>query len=293
MIKTNKTSKIPLICRDSVFKSVFIDNPNVLAKMISDITNTPYKDLKDNISYDTNELPIRTKKEKAKRTDFLVKIGANQVSNVELNVRNDKSQVMKNLSYIFYIYSSFTKKSKKYNKELQVSQINIDYQTLSMDKPVSKFLFREEDTGALLTESIIIYFLNIEKCVDIYYNKSEEKITNAVKWGAFLNSDNFDEMSEILGELVSEEERDKVMDRIENIKLSDLTWSDQEAKEWEEWLENSRIAEAKEEGLSEGIEQEKINIIKSMLENNANYELISRVTKKEIEEIKEIEDSMK
>ena len=47
------------------------------------------------------------------------------------------------------------------------------------------------------------------------------------------------------------------------------------------------------QGIEKGIEQNKVDIIKSMLENKINYELISKVTGKSTEEIKEIEKSTK
>ena len=43
------------------------------------------------------------------------------------------------------------------------------------------------------------------------------------------------------------------------------------------------------EGKEEGIKENTINLIKSMLENNADYDFVSKVTGKTIEEIKKIE----
>jgi hypothetical protein len=109
-----------------------------------------------------NELPIRTKNEKAKRTDFLVRVGDNKATNIELNVRSGDSSIVKGLSYVFYIYSSFTKKGDQYNKDVEISQINIDYNSIKMDKPVSKYCLMEEENHKILTNSISIYFLNLE-----------------------------------------------------------------------------------------------------------------------------------
>ncbi len=48
----------------------------------------------------------------------------------------------------------------------------------------------------------------------------------------------------------------------------------------------------KNEGLVEGWEEEKISIINSILNNNLVYELISNISGKSIDEIKEIEKSI-
>ena len=51
--------------------------------------------------------------------------------------------------------------------------------------------------------------------------------------------------------------------------------------------------DALERGITQGIEQNTIDIIKEMLKNNATLEFISTVTGKSIQEIKEIENSIK
>ncbi len=48
-----------------------------------------------------------------------------------------------------------------------------------------------------------------------------------------------------------------------------------------------------DDAYERGIEENKLDMIKFMLENNADYEFISKVSSKSIEEIKEIEKSMK
>ena len=136
----------------------------------------------------------------------------------------------------------------------------------------------------------------MKKCYDIWYNSSNKnKLSNYIKWGAFFKSGKYEEMKKILNDLVTESECRKIMSSLENIKLEDIDWSPEERAEWDEWLENSHKEsreKARAEGKIEGIEQEKINNIKAMLENNIEYKLISKVTNKSVEEIKEIEKSM-
>ena len=52
-------------------------------------------------------------------------------------------------------------------------------------------------------------------------------------------------------------------------------------------------AEGLAEGRAEGVESSKIEMIKNMLEENYEYESISKISGKTVEEIKEIEESMK
>ncbi len=46
-------------------------------------------------------------------------------------------------------------------------------------------------------------------------------------------------------------------------------------------------------GIEQGVEQTKIDMIQSMLKNNADYEFISEISGKSIDEIKELEKSFK
>ena len=51
-------------------------------------------------------------------------------------------------------------------------------------------------------------------------------------------------------------------------------------------IQNSLLSEAKEEGISKGVSQEKVNIAKNMLNKNMSIEDISEITGQSINEIK-------
>ena len=60
----------------------------------------------------------------------------------------------------------------------------------------------------------------------------------------------------------------------------------------EEGIKKGR-KEEKKEGIIQGIQQKATEMIKSMLKNDIDVEKIAKVSNKSIEEIKEIEKSMK
>ena len=60
-----------------------------------------------------------------------------------------------------------------------------------------------------------------------------------------------------------------------------------------ELAEERGRTEGKEEGRVEGIENNKLEMIKNMLEEDTDFEYISKISGKTIEEIKEIEKSLK
>lgn len=50
-------------------------------------------------------------------------------------------------------------------------------------------------------------------------------------------------------------------------------------------LKNSELSEALEKGIKQGIEQEKIEIAKSMLKENINIDIISKITGLTLEQL--------
>lgn len=98
------------------------------------------------------------------------------------------------------------------------------------------------------------------------------------------------------------------MDKLNKLTNDDIFMSDLERLQWEEWerrsIEKAIRKEATEQGLeegrikglsegrAEGRAENTIITIQAMLENGLDYEIISKVTNKSIDEIKEIEKSM-
>ena len=159
--KSIKLTK-PLLCYDVIFKAVFTGNENILAKMISDITGMDYKLLENNITLESNELSISKNNEKAKRCDFVIKVGKDNIINIELNRQSYTGLIVRNLSYIFNIFSTNFMKGEKYNDNLIVTQINIDAFD-STNKVLSKYSIREELDNDVYSKNLIIYFLNVVK----------------------------------------------------------------------------------------------------------------------------------
>ena len=122
----NEDSLEKRLINDRFFKSLFINNTNTLAKLISDITKIPYHKLKNNILLEINEIPITNKQEKFKKCDFIVKMDNEALINIELNTSKYKGLKTKNLSYSFNLYSTHTKTGKEYNEDLLIIQINLN-----------------------------------------------------------------------------------------------------------------------------------------------------------------------
>lgn len=289
-----------MLCYDTIFKAVFTGQENILAKMVSDITGIDYEILKDNMILETTELPISKKNEKAKRCDFILKIGNDNIINLELNAHRYAGVLVKNLSYLFNLFTSSSKKGEKYNENLIVTQINLNcYKEVKYGnvQPLSIYHLREDKTNELYIKNIAIYDLNVVKCSFVYYNEDNKKdLPNYIKWGALIYSRTCEEILEVAKDVLSFKERKTIMGILDKLTHEDLFYSEEEALEWAEWERNSIRDEAqkegRQEGIKEGIKEGKNESIKEMIlsmnKNNISIEVISKITQKSIDEINEI-----
>ena len=181
------------------------------------------------------------------------------------------------------------------------------------------FTFREEKTNELLTPNIEIIYKSLDYYYDIYYNKGED-VDESALWLILINAKNFKELESVAKKLMNEKEynkfikivRDGCMDGFslanwESEKMEYLVRTrakereERERKEKEErekqfMKEKQQIEEREKQLMKEKQqieEKTKENTIKAMLDNGLDYNIISKVSGKTIEEIKKIEKSIK
>ena len=290
----------PFLCYDVVFKTLFSTHPNLLARLISDITNLSYDLLENNIYLEANELPIERDNEKFKRCDFIVKYNKNSVINIEINQHSYTGLIIKNISYVCNLFSTRFSKGETYDDNIQVIQININAFKDTNTRPLTKYYFKEDESNKIYIENINIYALNVVKCYEVYYNNHNNKEDKYIDWGALIYSKTLEEIEEISKNILDEKERMSLMEEINKISSSDWFMTAEESirlAEWEkkqilndirkEGLEQGRT-EGLEQGIEQGIEQNTIKTVLSLLNKNMSLEDISDITGKTVEEIKEI-----
>ena len=292
----SKDLKFPLMCYDIIFKSVFMNNENILAKMISDITNIDYKILENNITLEANELPISKKNEKAKRCDFIVRLDKDYILNLELNRQSHTGLIVRNLSYVFNLFSTNTKAGDEYNKNLVVMQININCFDNQNGKALSRYHIKEDYGDDIYSNNLVLYTLNVVNCKELYYNYSNKKIPKYIRWGALIYCDDISKIPIITKGIMTYEERNIIMDKLNKLQNDKEIMTELEALEWEEWERNTIYSDGVKKGIEQGIEQgtkkTTIEIIKSMLKKELDIKLISEITKENIEEITKIKESL-
>ncbi len=248
------------LCYDKVFKKVFRDNPNALAKLISDITGIPYLEIKDNIVFSSNELRLNHVKEKSKVCDFIVNVD-NYSINIEMNMYPSKWIKYRNFAYLNNLYNGIVNSGLKYNeygKKVAI-QINFNVNYKREELPISKCVVFDTNRCKIFIDNYYIYQIDIVKCLDIVYNESE--ITNVlpgIRWGALLYADNLDDIETILGnDLLDKKEKEEFMKTVKGIvyegKTPDMDW------DIEKDIEN-QIASTKAEFIEEHGEEIKAEI---------------------------------
>ena len=278
------------LCHDKVFKKVFRDNPNALAKLISDITGIPYLEIKDNIIFSSNELRLNHIKEKSKVCDFIVNVD-NYSINIEMNMYPSKWIKYRNFAYLNNLYNGIVTTGLKYNeygKKVAI-QINFNVNYKREELPISKCVVFDTNRCKIFIDNYYIYQIDIVKCLDIVYNESE--ITNVlpgIRWGALLYADNLDDIETILGnDLLDKKEKEEFMKTVKGIvyegKTPDMDW------DIEKDIEN-QIASTKAEFIEEHGEEIKAEIKAEYgeeLKKEVYEELKEEIYNENIDKIKE------
>lgn len=108
-----------------------------------------------------------------------------------------------------------------------------------------------------------------------------------------MTSNDIEEISKLLGDdMLSMEEKDKFLNTVR-----ELNEDEKVVKDWM-WEENDKLRyyndleTSKEQGIEQGIEDKSKEVVINMLNKNMDYETISEISGKTIEEIKEIENDI-
>ena len=195
------------------------------------------------------------------------------------------------MSYLCDIYSHHVLKGESYDEETLIIQINFSY-GINNKEYIREYKIRD-DKGNEYVKNYIIYEINMEKYMKIWYTKNEKEIEEN-KYLLMLNLD--------LKDLEKLSNKDKVvskyMSEIERVNENPKFREYMSAEEDNRKIQNSLRKEAIEEGLQEGLQQgfaqgtyqRNIEIAKSLLQSNIDINIISESTGLSIEEINSLRE---
>ena len=243
-----------------------------------------------------NELLLDSYNERKKYTDFIVLLDNKYYIDLEINSSNFEEVKYKNFLYICKMNSIIEKKGSKVSKmsERVVVQLNINankkedvyYKNKNKDE-IYKVI--GEKMSDVLFENFIVVLISLEKYDKLYYNDDRSYKTILVK---FFGCDNYVKTYDILGQILTDEERRNVIEEMIKMNSNYVLYTDEERKEIDEMQMEENKKLFFERGIEQGIEHNTNEMITNMLKEKVSMNFISRVTNKPVQEIKEIATSL-
>ena len=267
---------------DRAFKEVFgkEENKDILKKLLEEILQVEI----ERIEYLNLERNVDNVKVKRKHLDLYLETNIGKIQ-VEVNTTNSKYVKPRNMSYLCDIYSYHTLVGQEYDQDTLIIQININYGQQD-EKYIREYRLRDE-SGKEYIKNFIIYEINMEKYMKLWYNKEEKELEKS-KYIVMLNLEK--------EELEKLSKKDKVvikyMKELERVNENPKFREYMSAEEDNKKIENSLKREWMEEGLAEGIKEgsykRNIEIAKSLLKNKVDIEIITSSTGLSIEELEKL-----
>ena len=267
---------------DRAFKEVFgkEENKDILKKLLEEILQVEI----ERIEYLNLERNVDNVKVKRKHLDLYLETNIGKIQ-VEVNTTNSKYVKPRNMSYLCDIYSHHTLVGQEYDQDTLIIQININY-----GQPDEKYIreYRLRDaSGKEYIKNFIIYEINMEKYMKLWYNKNEKELEKS-KYIVMLNLEK--------EELEKLSKKDKVvikymkeLERVnENPKFREYMSAEEDNKKIENSLKREWMEEGLKEGIKEGSYKRNIEIAKSLLKNKVDIEIITSSTGLSIEELEKL-----
>ena len=280
------------LASDVLFKKVFFSEGSALLKMLQDILDIREDSGITIIGYETRPNNIFGK---SFRGDLLVTLSDRTYVSIEINNCNPKNRLSRNMIHLFRIHSDMLVKGMP-DSELEkyrLYQLNFDNFRNPSREAIEKYAFCSLTTGKVRNLIYTFCDVDLEKCRKLVYNVNVREVSKDIRWEAIMTSNDIEEISKLLGEdMLSMEEKDKFLNTVR-----ELNEDEKVVKDWM-WEENDKLRyyndleASKEQGIEQGIEDKSKEVVINMLNKNMDYETISEISGKTIEEIKEIENDI-
>ena len=284
---------------DFMFKSVMQRNPNILEKFLIDLMNLKI-DNDDSIIFLDKELIKGNIKEKGRVVDIKVKFGGRYLIQIEVNRKKYQTVKVRNDLYLERIDTLRLEVNDNYIKDFDTEylyQLNLNAsEEENKEVGLSSLVEYDRINKVITSDRIEKYSANLAYFYNLFYNKDEEMSFSGI-FMAGLMSKSYTELYNIMRKILLRGELNKFMEDVINMTNEELLynihyWEKEKMDALVEHAEKEEARKRVEEGIAEGRETSKIEMIKNLLLQNVNYDIISNASGKTIEEIKEIEMNM-
>ena len=276
---------------DKFFKMIMKSNTDIFKDFLIKVLDLN-KYMKNNyIMFMDKELAFEHIKEHGKIIDINVRFGKGLIIDVEIN-REEYSAVRdRNNLYLEKLDINNYKEGNSYSKikNNRIYQLNINASKYeSKNKGISIIVDYDIINNKIFDDRRKKYNYNLVHYYEKWYNK-DEKMTYIDYFMAALYSNSYKEIYKILSNIISKDRLNKFMEGVISMVDDGFILHEWEKEKMDKMVQENLIELAEERG----IENNRLEMIKNMLKENYEYESISKISGKTIEEIKEIEESMK
>ncbi len=278
-----KELEILKLTSDVVFKAFMMSkHTNALkARLIHLITGID-ENLLLKAEYQSTELPVRNKRDKIYQTDIVVKVD-HCILNIEMNAEYYPEFKIKNSEYLHVIASELYETGEKYDHRC-VIQINIDdFDAYGLNELIYEFRLMEVRHHIIEDENYRSYHINLSKIENSCYTNNENELVNILR---IFKATNEEELDCLRGEGYM----DEAIDEIRRICREHNIIGVYNAEKVANKVMNNRLDYAERQGYEKGIEEEKVEIARNMLEDAMPDETIMRIlniTQEQLEQYKQ------
>jgi len=192
---------------------------------------------------------------------------------------------IRNAAYQCATHSHYTLRGDKYSDEIKIIQINLSYGL--NDSELFRIYKIQDDKLVQYVKNFLIYEINMDKYLDFWYTGNNKEIESN-KFIIMLGLEKED--LSLLAK--NNKEIKKYMDELVNVNANPDFFEYMSAEEDYSKRKNTEISNAIDEdikiGIEQGIEQNKRNIVKKMLETGIPVNQIIEITGFTEEQINEL-----
>ena len=284
MIELDKKLKLIPITFDYMFKSIFIDDLDLLKEFILsqlDINVNP-NDCK--IRLLNNELPKENKKEYKKSVDLYVSIDNNIFVEIEINREPFEDVKLRNYLYSNKLYTMLLEQGE------DISELNNKkFIQINLNAKEKNIMYGEEIIVPYGLKSKQVYIDNkytILKFLEYYRNLfyNGVRLNYSEMWLVSFTARNFLELYDLTSHIMNNEIREKYLRKVIKMCSDNFVLHEWEKEKMEALVESERRRNALREGKEE--------IVKNMLKENYDLKEIVKISKLTEEEIIKIKETL-
>ena len=293
--KTKNRSLFLNLTQDLMFKSYFKPNKDLLKSLLNAFLPLPDNSFIKKVVILDSLLPSLTPEEKSSFMDLRVQLDSGELVNVEMQAFPHKSFTQRILLYWAKNYSSQLKTGEKYN--ILCPAYSLIFSTYNLFREIEDFY----TSFSIRSDKSPYFCFNGDlRLITVELSKFKKREPSALldlreEWCYLLKE------SKRMGERESEElsakgeDMKKAMFRLKELSREEELRLVEEAKEkaWRDQAarEDDSFDEGLEQGMKKGMEKGKRELVMSMLKNELDMSLITRITGFSKEEICKIRES--